>query len=124
MVSDAVETQNFASLQPASSLPSHHLLPVFLPVLVRHVQHVHAGGDVVYVHRGEQRTGRRILRTDRPSLQVVQGDVGDARAGEFNVEEVIGGVGIDGEGGLTILLRRFCVSGFRVTLVVLVVQVV
>ena len=42
----------------------------------------------------------RILRINHPPLQVVQGDGRDACAVEFDVEEVVGGVGIDRQRGV------------------------
>ena len=68
---------------------------MFLPFRVRHAQHIHACGDVFHADgRGSALLGRIEYARYRPPLQVVQRDVRDARAGELDVEEVGGGVGI------------------------------
>ena len=61
-----------------------------------YVLHVHCSGRRII----SRRIGR-ILRIYCAPLQVVQGDDRDARAGEFDVEEVVGGVGIDRQRGVT-----------------------
>ena len=83
-------------------LPSHDFLPIFLPVGIRHAQHIDACGDVAHTHRGGSALlGRTcVCARHHPPLQVVQGDGRDACAGEFNVEEVIGGVRIDRQRGV------------------------
>ena len=72
---------------------------VFFPVRVRHAQHIHAGGDVAHVHRcGRACCGRDESRPYDTPLQIVQRHIRDARAAaQFDEQNVIGGVGIDGQ---------------------------
>ena len=86
------------------TLPFHNLLVIFLPVRVRHAQEIDAGGNVPQVHRGGRaglgRTCVCARARHHPPLQVVKGNAGDLRTAQFHEQEVVSGVGIDGQDGV------------------------